>query len=151
MGSPFEATLSYRAMHSAVWVASDILLALGAQSAAALYQPLRLPHASFDSLAVICPLIIYVATAAHFGWSPLSLVVIFLLMRRAACCNSFPCCCSAALLSMSAQVRTEINWLHGWACVGGATTLRWSSSKRVVSLSRGPQGSLIGNFAIHLR
>ncbi len=151
MGSPFEATLPYRVMHLTVWAADDILLALGAQSVAALYQPLRLCHASLGSLAIRCLSIFSAATAACFAQSPLSPAVICLPVRWAAYCDSFPCCHSAALLSISTHVGVEIHWLCGWARVGGATTSRWSSLRQVVSLSRCPRGSLTGNFAICLQ
>ncbi len=135
MGSPFEATLPYRATRLAVWAASDILLTFGAQSGTAWYQPLRLCHASFGYTHTRCPSIFSAAAAACFAQPPLSLAAICLPMRWVACCDSFPCCHSAALLLMSAHVGVEIHWLHGWAHVGGAITSRRSSLKRVVSLS----------------
>ena len=136
MGSPFEDTLPYRAMRSAVWMRSDILFAFGVQSVAALNQPLRLCHSSFvGSSAARCPSIFSAAAAVCFAQSPLSPAAICLLMRRVVCCNSFPCCRSTTHFLMSAHVGAEICWLRGWACVGGATTSRQSSSKRVGSSS----------------
>ncbi len=135
MGSPFEATLPYRATRSAVWVASDILLAFSVRLVAALYQPFRLRYASFGSPAAKCPSIFSAAAAARCARSPLSPAAICLPMKWAACCDSFPCCRSAALLSMNAHVGAEIHWLRGWARVSGATTSRRSSLKRVASSS----------------
>jgi hypothetical protein len=129
-GSPGEGTLPYNATHSAVWVASDMGLAVGAHLDVALYHPFKHPHASFFSLPARCPLIFAATVTARCFWLPLSPALICLSMRWGVCCGSFPCCCSIALLSMSAQVGAEIQELRSCACLGGATTLSQSSSNR---------------------
>jgi hypothetical protein len=48
-GSPGEGTLPYNMTRSAVWVASNIGLAAGADLDAVFYHPFRHRHASFVS------------------------------------------------------------------------------------------------------
>jgi hypothetical protein len=64
-GSPGEGTLPYNAMRLAVWAASDIGLAAGADSDAVLYHPFRHCHASFVSPPARCLSIASTTSAAR--------------------------------------------------------------------------------------
>ena len=121
--APGKGTLPYNATCSAVWAASDIGLAVGADLDVDLYQPFRHCHTSSSYPSARCPLIISAMDAAHCCLSPLSPATICCPMQHKACCGSFPCCCNIALLLMSAHVGAEIQELHGCVHLGGAMAL----------------------------